>query len=277
MLQATGSRSWCCEIVVRQLSKLENQLKYKTIVGWRLSWMEGFKTIFFTLNHFWTVFLGSFQSFIGSIHRCTKRLGFQPLERLLRADIFASRRRNKFPPKWGVLQSDEVMNLWAVLKSDVKHSESSGLSWTWIATKPGSKFNIGNFQRLELCRPPHLLWGLGITAGFLELSLTHWAIELSRCGMHRRGFSVPYPLRFAHFLIAWECLPRKRRRSLGDFWFWVFGEICVGPIFPLKKTTQNRLVDLIEADPGDPDPSELSSKGWTWTGAIGLSLGLLLV
>lgn len=147
-------------------------------VGSRLSWMEGFKTIFFTLNHFWTVFLGSFQSFMGSIHRCTKRLGSQPLERLLRADIFASRRRNTFPPKWGVLQSDELMH---VLKSNVKHSESSGLSWTWITTKPGSKFNIGNFQRLELCRPPHLLWGLGITPGkaqktrrgILELPLTH--------------------------------------------------------------------------------------------------------
>lgn len=52
------------------------------------------------------------------------------------------------------------------------------------------------------------------------------------------------------------------RRLLG---FWV-GEIFVGPIFPWKKTTQNRLVDLIEADAGDPDPSELSSEGWTWQG-----------
>ena len=103
--------------------------KTSTIVGSRLSWMEGFKTIFFTLNHFWTVVLDPIliESFMGLIHRCTKRLGFQPLERLGSGGrIFLLRGEGKHPHQ-----------------------------------------NEGFFKVMNLSGTisPHLLRGLGITAG----------------------------------------------------------------------------------------------------------------
>ena len=137
---------------------------------------------------------------------------------------------------------------------------------------------------LELCR--HIFWEGSEShqekhkkhaVESWNFLLTHWAIQLSRCGMHRRGFSVPYPLRFAHFLIAWECLPRKRRRSLGDFWFLVFGgDVCWANFSVKKNDSESTRETSLRRTLGDPDNSELSSEGWTWTGGLVFPLGLLL-
>lgn len=247
MLQATGSRSWCCEIVVRQLSKLEPQ--QKTAQLWAEDFLEwkgsrqSFSPWIISELFFLDLFKASWVQFIAVPRGLVSNLWRGSWGR-----IFLRRGEETHS-----LQNEEffkVMNWWMFW--NLMNSESSGLSWIWIATKPGSKFNIGNFQRLELCRPPHLLWGLGITPGktqkthrgILELPLTHWAIQLSRCGMHLRGFSVPYPLRFAHFLIAWECLPRKRRRSLGGFWvFGFWGDVCWAN-FSVKKNDSESWTSL---------------------------------
>lgn len=136
--------------MVRQLSQLEPQQKPAQL--WAedfLEWKGVFRCLY-NLFHLEAFLISElffldpiFESFMGSIHRCTKRLGFQPLERLGSGGrIF-------------------------LLHGEGKHPHQ----------------NEGFFKVMNLSGTisPHLLRGLGITAGknekthrgILELPLTH--------------------------------------------------------------------------------------------------------